>query len=83
MFMGAFARWRDPLSFFSPVLQYKGCDVRRIRTMVKVSQGVLAAYMNVSVSTVQKWEADNKAISGGAAKLLSMVERSKSIEAIA
>ncbi len=42
----------------------------------KVSQSVFAALLNVSVSTVQKWESPNAAKhpSGAAAKLLQIVE---------
>ena len=62
---------------------YHGKDIKRIRQDVHVSQGVLARYMNVSVSTVQKWETDNRPVIGAAAKLLSLVERSGDIQAIA
>ena len=58
------------------------CDTR-IRQEARVSPGVLARYMNVSVSTVQKWETDNRPVIGAAAKLLSLVERSGDIQAIA
>jgi putative transcriptional regulator len=45
-------------------------------TVVKASQAVFAAMLNVSVSTVQKWESPtaNKHPSGTSAKLLQMVE---------
>jgi putative transcriptional regulator len=55
-----------------------------IRTGVaRMSQQVFAAMLNVSVSTVQKWEspAAEKHPSGAAAKLLQIVE-AKGIEAI-
>lgn len=64
-----------------PVPQYGPGDVLRIRRHANVSQAVLAVHMNVSVSTVQKWEAGAKAIKGAAAKLLSIIER-KGIDAI-
>lgn len=54
---------------------YEAADVRRIRRKAHVSQAVFAAYMNTSVSTVQKWEAGGKAPSGPAAKLLNLVEK--------
>lgn len=49
----------------------------------KMSQSVFAAVLNVSVSTVQKWESEssNKHPTGAAAKLLQLVEK-KGIEAI-
>ena len=66
-----------------PVPKYDGNDVRRIRRMVHVSQAVLAVHMNVSLSAVQKWESDAKPVTGAAAKLLNIVERKGSIDAIA
>ena len=54
----------------------------RIRK-ARMSQSVFAKLLNVSVSTVQKWEAPaaDKRPSGAAAKLLQIIER-KGIEAI-
>ena len=55
-----------------------------IRTgIAKMSQAVFASFMNVSVSTVQKWEspAAGKHPSGAAAKLLQLVE-TKGVEAL-
>lgn len=45
-------------------------------SIAKMSQAVFASFLNVSVSTVQKWEspAANKRPSGPAAKLLQLVE---------
>jgi DNA-binding transcriptional regulator YiaG len=39
------------------------------------SQAVFAAYLNASISTVQKWEIGEKKPSGAAARLLSVIER--------
>lgn len=49
----------------------------------RVSQSVLAAMLNVSVSAVQKWESPSsgKHPSGAAAKLLQLIE-SRGLEAI-
>jgi putative transcriptional regulator len=63
---------------------YEPARVVKIRTgMAKMSQSVFAAWLNVSVSTVQKWESPtaNKHPSGAAAKLLQMVE-TKGIESL-
>jgi putative transcriptional regulator len=52
--------------------------VALIRTsQAKMSQAVFAAMLNVSVSTVQKWESPtaNKRPSGPAAKLLQLLEQ--------
>lgn len=55
-----------------------------IRTSnAKMSQAVFASLLNVSVSTVQKWESHsaNRQPSGAAAKLLHLIE-TKGIEAL-
>jgi len=44
-----------------------------------MSQAVFAAILNVSVSTVQKWEAGEKRPAGASLKLLNLVKR-KGIE---
>lgn len=56
---------------------YTPDKVVEIRTSIaKVSQSVFASLLNVSVSTVQKWESPSaeKRPSGAAAKLLQLVE---------
>lgn len=63
---------------------YSPTRVAEIRTRTaKMSQSVFAKALNVSVSTVQKWEAPaaKKHPSGAAAKLLQIIER-KGIDAI-
>lgn len=45
------------------------------------SQVVFAAFLNTSVSTVQKWEIGEKKPSGPSLKLLNVIER-KGIEAL-
>ena len=64
--------------------EYPPERVVSIRTDVaKMSQSVFASFMNVSVSTVQKWESPlaAKRPSGAAAKLLQLVE-TKGVEAL-
>lgn len=64
--------------------QYTPERVAALRTQVaKMSQAVFAAFLNVSVSTVQKWESPtaNKHPSGAAAKLLQLVE-TKGVDAL-
>lgn len=52
-------------------------------TVAKMSQSVFAAFLNVSLSTVQKWESPSagKHPSGAAAKLLQLVE-AKGVDAL-
>lgn len=64
--------------------EYTPERVIAIRTnKAKMSQAVFANFLNVSVSTVQKWESPTagKRPSGAAAKLLQLVER-KGIEVL-
>ena len=56
--------------------------VADIRQTANVSQAIFAAYMNTSVSTIQKWESGAKHPSGTAAKLLQVVKK-HGLEALA
>lgn len=49
-------------------------QIKRIRERNKASQAVFAAYLNTSVSTIQKWERGKKRPHGPSLKLLSVVE---------
>jgi len=57
------------------VKSYTPAQIRRIRRHNKASQAVLAAYLNTSTSTIQKWERGQKKPSGLALKLLNLVDR--------
>jgi len=61
---------------------YSAVDIKRLRLKEKASQAVFAAYLNTSVSTVQKWEIGDKSPSGPALKLLDLVDR-KGLKALA
>ena len=65
-----------------PVKDYTAAQIKRIRVMNKASQGVFAAYLNTSPSTVQKWEQGKKKPNGPSKKLLNIVER-KGLEVLA
>ena len=58
-----------------PVKDYTPSQIKRIRLANRASQGVFAAYLNTSPSTVQKWEQGQKKPNGPSAKLLNLVER--------
>lgn len=49
--------------------------IKALRERAHVSQAVFAAVLNISVSTVQKWEIGDKKPSGPSLKLLNLVER--------
>jgi len=50
-------------------------QIRALREQCHVSQSVFAQLLNISASTVQKWESGAKRPSGLALKLLSVVSR--------
>ncbi|GLR63536.1 helix-turn-helix domain-containing protein [Marinospirillum insulare] len=58
-----------------PVEKYTASQIKSIRTHIKVSQGVFAAYLNTSISTVQKWEQGTKKPNGPSLKLLNLVAK--------
>ncbi len=48
--------------------------IKQIRSKYGVSQSVFAAYLNTTVSTIQKWEQGKKQPNGISLKLLSIVD---------
>jgi len=50
-------------------------QIKKIRQSQKVSQPVFARYLNISESTIEKWETGAKKPSGTALKLLSIVQK--------
>ena len=57
------------------VKQYTPAQIKGLRKKNKASQAVFAAYMNTTVSTVQKWEQGQKKPNGISLKLLSLIDR--------
>jgi len=55
--------------------------IKSLREKTHVSQAVFAAVLNISLSTVQKWEVGDKKPSGPSLKLLNLIER-KGLEAV-
>mgnify|MGYP003647804588 FL=1 len=64
------------------VKEYTAIQIKRIRTKNHASQGVFAAYLNTSLSTVQKWEQGQKKPNGPSLKLLNLVAE-KGLEILA
>jgi putative transcriptional regulator len=50
-------------------------SIKLLREQQKVSQSVFAAYLNISISTIKKWEIGAKKPCGAALKLLNLIER--------
>jgi putative transcriptional regulator len=64
-----------------PIAPYDSKQIRALRDHLKLSQSVLAAVLNTSISTVRQWEVGDKHPSGPSLKLLSLLER-KGLEAV-
>ncbi|HLD14804.1 MAG TPA: DNA-binding transcriptional regulator [Burkholderiales bacterium] len=60
---------------------YTPRQIKRLREQNKASQAVFAAYLNTSVSTVQKWEQGEKKPNGPSLKLLNLVSE-KGLQAL-
>src|ERR1035438_6697189 len=57
-----------------PVSAYDSEKIRALRAHLQLSQAVLAAVLNTSLSTVRKWEIGEKHPSGPSLKLLSLLD---------
>ena len=64
-----------------PVKEYTPEQIKNLRLRNGASQAVFAAYLNTTVSTIQKWEQGKKQPSGLSLKLLNIVD-SKGIEVL-
>ncbi len=58
-----------------PLPEYSGEAIRALRDRYQVSQAVLAAVLNTSLSTVRQWEIGEKRPSGPSVKLLNLLDR--------
>ena len=64
-----------------PVSAYSAEQIRSLRDRYRLSQAVMAAVLNTSLSTIQKWEIGDKHPAGPSLKLLSILDR-KGLEAL-
>lgn len=64
-----------------PVPSYDSAQIRSLREQLKLSQAVLASVLNISASTVRKWEIGEKHPSGPSLKLLHLLDR-KGLDAV-
>ena len=80
--MNATTLWEFDALCLPAVKEYSAVQIREIRARVQVSQGVFAAYLNTSKSTVQKWEQGTKKPNGPSLKLLNLVAE-KGLEVLA
>lgn len=54
---------------------YTSTAIVKIRQAYNLSQPLFASYLNVSKSTIEKWESGDKHPTGAALRLLSIVEK--------
>lgn len=57
------------------VREYDATQIKMLRERLQLSQSVLASVINVSDSTVRKWEAGDKKPAGASRKLLDLLDR--------
>ncbi len=58
-----------------PAPSFAARDIRRLRSRLRISQGVLAAALNGSLATVQSWEQGRRRPEGAARRLLEILAR--------
>ncbi len=54
---------------------YTPAEIQKLRKRNHASQAVFAAYLNTTLSTVQKWEQGQKKPNGISLKLLSLIDQ--------
>ena len=64
----------EKLNILKEAPNYSANDIKLLRKKYHLSQAVLAAVINTSISTVQKWEIGRKNPSGPSLKLLNILE---------
>ncbi len=64
-----------------PVPDYSPDQIKSLRERYQISQAVMAAMLNTSLSTIQKWEIGEKHPGGPSQKLLNILDR-KGIQAM-
>ena len=69
-------------SCLTPVKDLSAKEIAQVRKGTGVSQAVFAMHLNVSVTSVSKWERGEKKPRGASLKLLSLVQK-KGLDAIA
>ena len=74
-------RMQEYDALLAPVPDYSKAKIRALRDRHNISQSVLAAVLNTSLSTVRQWEIGEKHPSGPSLKLLDLLDR-KGLDAL-
>jgi len=64
------------------IKRFTPAEIKKMREQARISQPILAEYLNVSSSTVKHWERGEKHPSGAALKLLNLIAH-KGLEVLA
>lgn len=54
---------------------YQADDIKRLRKKLNCSQSLLAAYLNVSLNTIQAWEQETRRPNHAALRLLEIMDK--------
>lgn len=55
--------------------EYRANDIKKLRNKLNCSQTILAAYLNVSLNTIQAWEQGFRQPSQSALRLLEIIDK--------
>ena len=55
--------------------EYQASDIKNLRKKLNCSQGLLAAYLNVSLNTIQAWEQGLRKPNHAALRLLEIMDK--------
>lgn len=58
-----------------PPIAYKKKEIKQIRISLSCSQGIFAKILNVSIKTVQSWEAGDRSPSRAALRLIELIDK--------
>ena len=58
----------------TPVVRYSASDIKKIRQDAGLTQALFAAYMGVSLKTVEAWESGRNTPAGPASRLLALTQ---------
>ncbi|MCD8295594.1 MAG: helix-turn-helix domain-containing protein [Clostridia bacterium] len=71
---GTLRAWSKELGV-KPVHEYSANEVKEIRKSCGLTQAMFAAFLGVSVKTVEAWERGRNCPGGSASRLLAMAEK--------
>lgn len=63
----------------NPVPEFSSDEIREVRNSLNMTQSTFAAVMGVSIKTVEAWEAGTNKPIGTARRMLSMLQKDKTI----